>query len=256
MRNLQLPLEIINSLGVPQIEDITDKLPINPKYSWSKLAGVRELNELTTIALHHDAWPKKNTIGKYTDLQLASKIATDHIKSTKNEVAGDAGFPYHFWVYNGKSYQTNNMFDRTYGIGSNNGYTVHICVSGDYHNFDTLTDADAKALCAIIMVVKGALPKFRAIKGHGEIVSTHCPGYSEAKIRDMVASIENEILYKKSAEHKKAVALRIGSNILWYSRLANGLHSDNSPATPGQIDWAQNKLLQLEPIMESLEMLK
>lgn len=245
MRNLQLPSEIIAKLGVIQVEDIAEKLPINPQNSWSQLAGVRDINDLTTIALHHDGYPKHKTT-QYTDLQLASNMANDHINNKVYDAAGEGGIPYHIWIRNGRIYQTNNILDRTYGVGSHNAYTVHICVSGEYYKTDVLTDADSKALCAAIIMVKSVLPNFQSIKAHKELNPTHCPGYDYKKIIADVVTIETQIEYEKSEEHAKATAFSIANQILYLANMVNG-----ADASPGNKAWAQAMLLELAPFMKS-----
>ena len=81
---------LISSLSVPQIVDVSDQLPVNKNYTWGDLAGWRRLEDLTTIALHHDAYPKANRAG-YTPMQQMVNIANDHIQMTRNEPKGDAG---------------------------------------------------------------------------------------------------------------------------------------------------------------------
>ncbi|CAN7362220.1 peptidoglycan recognition protein family protein [Paenibacillus sp. LjRoot56] len=244
IRNLQLPSEIIAKLGVPQIEDIVEKLPINPQNSWARLAGVRNVNDLTTIALHHDAYPKANTT-KYTDFQLASNMAIDHINNTKYDATGEGGIPYHIWIRNGRIYQTNDILDRTYGVSGQNGYTVHICVSGEYYKTDVLTDADSKALCAAILMVKSVLPNFQAIKAHKELNPTDCPGYDYKKIIADVLTIENQLEYAKSEEHAKAVAFQIANQILYLANLLN-----SADTSDGNRIWSREMLLQLQPFMK------
>lgn len=248
IRNLQLTSEIIAKLGVSQIEDITEKLPINPKNSWARLAGVRDVNDLTVIALHHDAYPKNKTT-KYTDFQLASNMAEDHIENTAYDETGEGGIPYHIWIRNGRIYQTNDILDRTYGVGSNNAYTVHICVSGEYYKTDALTDADSKALCAAIIAVKSVLPNFQAIKAHKELNPTDCPGYDYSKIKSDVQTIEAQIEYAKSDEKAKATAFSIANQILYMANLVNGKDAVGSDVGPGVREWAKQTLLSLEPFM-------
>lgn len=197
IRNLHIPSAARSKLGVPDIIDITDHLPVNPKYTWDKLTGgPRDQAKIGCIVLHHDALAKAQTAG-LSDIQLASQIATSHIRSRKNEEGGDPGFPYHIWIRNGKAYQTNDLLTFTYGVKNNNGYTVHICVSGDYFGHDQLTEPDRRALLGAIETVKSVL-NIREIKGHGEIKPTNCPGYSPKSIRAALADMESELAYQES----------------------------------------------------------
>lgn len=181
--------DLISNLGVPQLVDIRDQLPVNPKYTWVQLAGVRPIEDLTTLVLHHDAISKTSTAGT-SDLQLATNIAKTHIRLTSNEKTGDAGFPYHIWIRNGRAYWCNNVLDRTYGVSSNNGYTVHVCVSGDYVNGDSLTEEDRRVLTAVCVDLSKQLPSYKLIKAHCELNPTACPGYDYARIRADVASYD------------------------------------------------------------------
>lgn len=257
LRYLQLPSTITDKLGVPPVVDMTDNLPKNPKNTWSQLAGTRNIADLTTIALHHDAWPKKNTVGKYTDIELAAKMARDHIANTSYDATGEGGIPYHIWIRNGHIYQVNDILDRVYGVGSNNGYTVHICVSGDYYNYDTLTDSDRNALYAAIILVKSVLPNFKVIKAHKDFPNnnTNCPGYDTNIVRSGVTTIENQIKYAASSENAKAVAYKIGNQILYLVNMAQGKLSDGTVANEGQIEWAKAMLLSLEPFMKDKKLL-
>jgi hypothetical protein len=213
------------------------------------LAGVRNVSDLTVIALHHDAYPKNNTAG-YTDLQLASNMANDHINNTAYDATGEGGIPYHIWIRNGRIYQTNDLQDRTYGVASNNAYTVHICVSGEYYRSDVLTDADSKALCAAIIAVKAVLPNFQGIKAHKELNPTNCPGYDYNKIKADVQTIEQQIEYAKSDENARAVAFSIANQILYMANMVNGKAADGADASDGNREWAKQMLLQLEPFLK------
>lgn len=197
--NLQIQSEILSSLNVQQIVNIIGKLPVNPKYTWAQLAGVRDINDLTYIGIHHDAWPKKNRSG-VDDITFAAEIAQDHIDYKGNEPDGDAGMPYHFWIRNGLVYQCNDVLDRTYGIGGHNGYIVHVCVSGDYHNFDTLEDADRNSLYAVMIALKQQLPNYKGMVAHCELYPKDCPGFDYNQVKKDVIIKELAIKSANSTE--------------------------------------------------------
>lgn len=169
--------------------DIRGQLPVNPNYTWAQLAGIRDASTLNTLVCHHDAIPK-NKSAKYDDIDLAKRIAQDHINSKKNHQNGDAGFPYDVWIRNGIVYWCNDIEQREYGVAGNNGYTVNVCVSGEYKNYDTLTPNDRRALYAAIMALKEVVPTIEHIKGHREISATSCPGYDMDKVRSDISGIE------------------------------------------------------------------
>jgi hypothetical protein len=187
-----MELQLLTSLTSLPIINLTDSLPVNKNYTWAELCGVRDPNKLTTIVIHHDALEK----GKYanlSDTELASRIATGHIDKTGDHAKGEPGNPYHVWVRNGQAYQINNLLDFTYGVPSNNGYTVHVCVSGEYRYADTITDADYNMLCtAIVSLLQfEQLPNLKIIKGHREMSPTVCPGIDLSKLRADVQNIQH-----------------------------------------------------------------
>ncbi|WP_239632963.1 N-acetylmuramoyl-L-alanine amidase [Paenibacillus sp. H1-7] len=247
--NLSISQNLINSLGVQPIVDWRRELPVNKNYTWAQLTGgPRNLSDITTIALHHDGVAKSGTLER-TDLQLATTIANNHIKSTNNEKKGDAGFPYHIWIRNGFVYYCVNLEDMTYGISSNNGYTVHICVSGDYYNYDSLTEKDRNALYAAIYTVQKSLPAFKEVKSHGEINPTDCPGYDMKRVRSDMVTVQNKMAYMDTPDYAKTRAYSIANQILFFYNLAQGKNPDGTQATPGNIEWGKNVLLELDPFM-------
>lgn len=238
--DLLFPQTVINDLGVPQVIDWRNQLPVNPNYTWAQLAGIRPLEDLSTIGLHHDAISKAQS-ANYSDLELATNIAKYHISMTKNEKKGDAGFPYHIWIRNGNTYYCNNILDLTYGIARENGYIVHICVSGDYVNGDQLTDADRNALLAAILAVKGLLPSYSGIKAHCELNPTSCPGYDYRSIRNDVNVVELRIKAASDPSKTKERAY-VGAN------QHNYLYSEYAK-DPAKNKWLEPWLLDLEQFM-------
>lgn len=184
-----LPKILPNSLANVPIIDLRDQIPVNPKGGWTDINPPRNVEALTDIVMHHDALSKSST-AKYTDIQLIQNIANTHIRSTKNRANGDGGFPYHIFVRNGNVYLVNDPTTFTYGVASNNGYTIHISVSGNYAANDILNDADRSALYVAYYIAKCSMPKFKALKSHGELTPTACPGYSMDKVRADIAGID------------------------------------------------------------------
>lgn len=212
MTTLQLPSNLASDYKGVQLIDIRNQLPVNPHYTWAQLAGVRDIATLNTLVSHHDAIPKHKS-AKYSDIELAIRIARDHINSKKNHPNGDAGFPYDVWIRNGIIYWTNDIEQREYGVASNNGYTVNVCVSGDYHNYDTLTPEDRRALYVAIIMLKEAVPAIEHIKGHGELVPTNCPGYDIKVVREDVSSLEEQLEYHSSPSADRALAYAFAERI-------------------------------------------
>lgn len=185
-----VPSNAPNSLKV-RVEDIRKVLPVNKKYTWITRNGVRDLNKLTTIVVHHDAIAKGKT-KQYSDVELAQRISTSHIRSTHNIPGGDPGFPYHIWIRNGTIYVCNDLEAFTYGVANNNSYTIHISVSGNYAGVDSFDLKDRNALYAAILMVK-LIPTVDTIKGHKEITETACPGFSMHTVREDILHIEEDM---------------------------------------------------------------
>lgn len=248
MRGLQIPSEVISKLNVPQIVDITDQLPVNKNYTWSQLAGTRDINDLTCVAWHHDDIAKSLRSGK-DNLTVAKGIAQNHIDLKRNEPKGDAGFPYHFWIRNGQAYQCNDILDRTYGVGSNNAYTVHVCVDGSYAGVDQLEDADKRALMAVTLTLMRVLPNYQAIKAHGELNPTDCPGYDYATIRTETVNMDMMIKQENSWEGKKKRVADLVNQVNYMTGLMKAGPDD------GTAQWAVQQLIGAADVMKSLGLL-
>lgn len=234
--------KVISSLGVPQIIDVSAQLPVNKNYSWPDLTGWRKLEDITTPALHHDAYPKANCL-KYSPMQQMINIAKDHIKLTRNEPKGDPGFPYHIYIMRGQVYITNSIAAYTYGVAGNNPYTVHVCVHGDYKNYDQLTDDDLNCLIAVCLMLKRELPSFKEILGHGEINPTACPGYDMNRVRDAIMTTENRLTTEDSWKIKLEKVRELANE---YQFLFDFLEKGESS---GEAQWAMYNLLDVRQIM-------
>ncbi|RCW44210.1 peptidoglycan recognition protein family protein [Paenibacillus prosopidis] len=246
MMTLKFPSNLSSDFQGVQFIDIRDQLPVNPNYTWTQLAGVRDDEVLNTLVCHHDAIPKRMTT-KYSDIKLASRIATAHINSKKNHPKGDAGFPYDLWIRNGNIYWCNDIEQREYGVASNNGYTVNVCVSGDYFHGDTLTPEDRRALYVAIIILKEALPAIEKIKGHGELVPTNCPGYGMNHVREDVSALEIKL------ELEEELANNLQGQLLNAAALNTRVNDLYGKATaPGKFqEEAIRKLSRVADIMRS-----
>lgn len=242
LRNLEQPSTITSKFPGVVYADVTDQLPKNPKNTWAQLAGVRDISDLTTIALHHDAYPKKNTANA-SDMQLLSDMAKDHINNLKYDPTGEGGVPYHIWIRSGRIYQCNDLLDRTYGVGSNNAYTIHICVSGDYFKYDQLTDADRNALYMAILLVINVLPQYKEIKAHKEFPEnfTDCPGYNHQQVRDDIAKLQLQIKSESDPVKVKEKCF-VGTN------QHNYLYAEYTK-DPVANKWMEPWLMELEQLM-------
>ncbi|OMF38766.1 hypothetical protein BK133_00755 [Paenibacillus sp. FSL H8-0548] len=194
-----LPKTLPSNLASVPIIDLRGQIPVNPKGSWTDINPPRNVDALTDIVLHHDAISKADT-AKYSDLQLIINIANSHISLTKNRANGDGGFPYSLFVRNGKVYICNDLTTFVYGVASNNSYTVHISVSGNYAANDVLIDSDRNALYAAYYIAKASMPAFKSLKAHGEITPTLCPGYDMVKVRADIADIDFSMLLNENLQ--------------------------------------------------------
>lgn len=234
-----------------QVYDARKVLPVNPKYSWESLKGLRALSDLTTIVCHHDALSKASS-KVYSDLEFAKRIATSHINSTKNLPGGDGGFPYHIWIRNGVIYVTNDLEAFTFGVASNNGYTVHICISGNYAGVDTLDERDRNALYAAILMVKSLVPSIANIKGHKEITATSCPGYDMATVRKDVSAIEATMALSDELDNTQSTTM--AQVYAAYTRFS-ALYNTAKVTGPNQTE-AQRKIMQIATMMIDTGILK
>jgi hypothetical protein len=241
--NFAFDADIISELGCQQVVDVRNKLPVNPNYTWAQLAGVRELDDLTTIAFHHDAIASDGTKNA-SDLAYMTNIANSHINLKVNEPKGDAGFPYHIWIRNGTAYYANTLLDRTYGVASHNGYTVHVCVAGDYTQ-DKLSDANRALLKAVGLQLSRVLPNYVGIKGHGELNATKCPGYDYVAIREEVKTLQMKLLLNDTWESQMNRVGQLVNQINYMTGLLKAGKDD------GNAQWAKNWLLDVHAIMKS-----
>lgn len=254
MLALQLTEAQISKIGCKQIINITDQLPVNKNYTWSSLRVLnnlpakRDIAELTTVVLHHDAWPKKNR-ATIDDITFAKEIAEDHIKLTKNEKLGDPGFPYTIWIRNGQAYQTNDMLDFLYAVSNCNGYTVHVCVSGDYHSYDVLTDPDRKALYGAIIALIGAMPSYKEIKGHYELQPKNCPGYDDKIVKADIIQLQQSFLQASTWKSRVEKCGRINSQVNFMDSLIAAGELD------GKAIWSLQKKESVYKIMDSQKLL-
>lgn len=239
IRNLKLPTNL--GFNVSEIEDITDQLPKNPAYTWAKLAGTRDPQALTDIVVHHTGVKKSAGC-------TAATHARNHINSTAYEEKGEPGIPYHIYINNGRIQQVNDLLDRTYGVASNNGYTVHIVTEGNFL-YDSFTEIDRLALYAAILAVKAALPNVQHIKGHNEYNPTDCPAIDMNKVRQDMATIEQKMAQSSTWEGKMELVAKLYNQYNFMSDLIKVGPDD------GNAQWAMNQLLEVVAIMKAQKLL-
>jgi hypothetical protein len=175
----------------------------------------------------------------------AERHAKNHINGRAYEPQGEPGIPYHIYINGGQIYQCNDLLDRTYGVASNNAYTIHICVEGDYANTDTLTDPDRAALYAAILAVKAALPAYQHLKGHNEYNPTDCPGYDMDRVRADVAALELKMQRANTDAAKRERGFAVANQAAYMYNLSQ------AQGDAGNAAWAQHWLDQVYDIMKS-----
>lgn len=239
-----------------EVVDMRSTLPVNPKGGWEDIKPPRNLDKLTRVILHHDGMSKAS-VKNQSDETLMKNIATGHINSKKNRANGDGGFPYHLFIRSGKVYITNNMAAFVYGVASNNDYTIHICVAGDYKNHDVLTEADRRALHVAILIAKGSMTHYKDMKGHSDLTATSCPGYSVKLIENEIIQLESEIAQLTQPETQAELAYKIANEITYrYNMFAHGKTHTGETANDGQRSWALQQVLKLEPELRKLGWIK
>lgn len=233
-RNLQIPLNLINELGVLQIIDITDKLPTR-KGGWNSLVAPRQLEALTDIVWHHSAMFLSEGCDAYS-----------HARTHVN--AGEGGCPYHFHLLNGQWYQTNDLLTFTYGVKSNNTYTVHVCVEGCYvpdrgYEADELSEENQRAMVALELTLRGIMPNYKASNGHNYYKPTLCPGYSMTRFREEVLTVDNRLKQESSWVAKRNKVNELANQYQFmFDLMVVG-------ETNGDAQWAMNQLLETRQIM-------
>ena len=154
----------MNSL--PIIKDVTDQLPTHKVNRYA----TRSLNAITHLTIHHSAAPGNVPI---------EAIARYHVNNNNWP-----GIGYHFVIEpDGTIYQTNRLETMSYHAGAVNGYTVGICVEGNFTGgaIPTPLQIQSAGHLAAWLAYKFKIPVER-ILGHKEFAAqdpqnnTQCPG--------------------------------------------------------------------------------
>jgi hypothetical protein len=241
MRNIKIPTNLISELNVPQIIDITDELPKCKPYGWDGLVNPRSLEALTDLVWHHS--------GMFLSDNLT---AESHAKSHVNK--GEGGCPYHFHIKDGQIRQTNDILTFTYGVASNNTYTIHICVEGCYSpkngmEPDVLTDDNLRAMIALELTLRPLLPNYKASNGHNYYKPTACPGFSMTKFKEEINTAQLKLHQGNQWAERVKKAGRLNSQINFMDSLIAKGEDDKNAA------WALYKKELVYKIMESQKLL-
>lgn len=189
---------------LPEIEDISDKLPKNPKGSWltmplrrkdgSVRSGPRDFFDIRRISVHHTGVEGGTPAGH----------ANYHInKKTPTTPDGYGGIAYHIYVNRNHIYQVNDLLALTWHTGSNNYDTIGIAIEGDFTKRN-LTNEERQALYgAIITVMEIFNIPVENVRGHREMTNdTSCPGFNMNQVRDDLKNTILEMDYRRSAEYR------------------------------------------------------
>ena len=120
-----------------------------------------DLSKVDSIALHHMAHSTADV----------KTVEAWHINQ------GWRAIGYNFWVgFDGTVYEGRG-FCLGAGVKNQNGHIISIGFQGDYHSKDVkMPDAQFNAGVDIIKYVMSKVPSIKTIGGHGEFMSTACPG--------------------------------------------------------------------------------
>lgn len=241
---IQFQSNLINNLNVKPIVDLRGVIPVNPAYTWEQLCGNRNPNAITTIVVHHDALHKYKYVG-VSDVELATRIANGHMEIKTDHEKGEPGFPYDIWIRNGQAYLCNDLLPLKYGVSGNNGYTIHVCVSGEYKYTDGMTDDDRTTLIAVLLMLQQIeqLPKLKIVKGHIELKPTDCPGIDMNKLRNDVLDARIRIDAASTTEARRGYAYLVSQQTQYMYSLIN--------KKDGNEQWALNYFEKFFSLMKA-----
>ncbi|MNP74898.1 hypothetical protein D3C76_1718440 [compost metagenome] len=69
------------------------------------------------------------------------------------------------------------------------------------------------------------------------------------QVRNDIRTLQNKISYSNSPQYAQTRAFAIANQILFFYNLAQGKNPDGTVASPGNIEWGKNVLLELDPFM-------
>ncbi|OXM83957.1 peptidoglycan recognition protein family protein [Paenibacillus rigui] len=212
--------------------DITDTLPSRTPDPEPR----RTKDQITHISIHHSA-VEGATIESY---------ANYHVNTL-----GWAHIGYHFVIKGDQAYQTNDLSTFSYHTSSNNSYTVSVSISGDLSK-RPLSEVERNNLYAVILTYMSLFNiPVENVLGHNEYPSnnTSCPCIDMVQVRNDIRTLQNKISYTNSPQYAQERAFKIANQILFFYNLAQGKNPDGTAASPGNIEWGKNVLLELDPFM-------
>jgi hypothetical protein len=223
------------AMGIPQVENIIDKLPNHP----TKRYAQRSMESVDTWIMHHTA----------SEAPLINQ-ALFHVNSR-----GWARIGYSIMIVDGsRIVQTNYLDAEAVHCAGWNHRSMGVCVLGDLSKRQ-LTARERELLLAVFVSLNAMYPG-RQIKGHGECKPTSCPVISMPKLRSDIMATEMQLEQAESAPKKEEIAYRMANHILWLQNMSRGKKSDGTPATDAQKVWALDELMKMKPEFDRLGFLK
>jgi N-acetyl-anhydromuramyl-L-alanine amidase AmpD/predicted nucleic acid-binding Zn-ribbon protein len=147
----------------PAMQELVDKLPKHPTNRYP----ARTLAQITHIAIHHSAAPANIP---------PERIALYHVNNPQHQWPG---IGYHYYIGpDGTIYHTQDLTLASNHVYKNNGYTVGICVAGDFTEVaPTPAQLDAAARLTAWLMQELKIP-LGHVWGHKEFPDnvTACPG--------------------------------------------------------------------------------
>ncbi|MCO6451725.1 MAG: N-acetylmuramoyl-L-alanine amidase [Caldilineales bacterium] len=147
----------------PPMTELVDKLVKSPTAKYDS----RPLSQITHIAIHHSAAPANVT---------PETIANYHVN---NESHKWPGIGYHYYIGpDGTIYHTQDLTLSSYHVYMNNGYSVGICVAGNFTDvIPTPAQLDATGRLTAWLMQELKIP-LSNVWGHKEFPknATACPG--------------------------------------------------------------------------------
>lgn len=130
----------------------------------TKVYKMRQLNEITTIAIHHTATPATTTV---------DAIARYHVQTNDWP-----GIGYHYVILqDGYIYKTNYAATKSYHVGDANSYALGVSLVGNFIDSPPPQE-QLDAARKLVQYLRETYPSIDEVVGHRDIVGaqTRCPG--------------------------------------------------------------------------------
>lgn len=183
-----------------KIQDVRKTLTRHSSKSYRK----RPLSSVTDVAIHHSG----------TTSGSAEAYANFHVNNL-----GWPGIGYHYVIeQDGTIKHCNDLDVFSYHVGQANGYTVGVCLTGDFTHQKPTKDQEESLGWLMKVHLPSQLTHWKTTRGHKDFpgTSTVCPGSLnwEKIIADYkLPSVEGPV-YRVLVDGKQIFALREKENII------------------------------------------